>query len=43
MLDTVTRLKRFIFASLRESSKDERLSLCFPTPFVRKKKRGAFC
>ncbi len=40
MLDTVTRLKALIPASFSATSKEARLSLCLPTPFVRKKYRG---
>jgi hypothetical protein len=36
ILDTVTRLHFSILASLRASSKEERYSLCLPTPLVKK-------
>lgn len=40
MLETLTRLRCCIFASLRANSKDCNCSLCLPTPFVRKKYFG---
>ncbi len=36
MLETLTKLKRAIPASLKASSKLESFSLCLPTPFVTK-------
>ena len=40
MDDTVTRLQYCMPATLKANSKDCNFSLCTPTPFVKKKKRG---
>ncbi len=40
MLDTVTMLQCCMPASLKASSKDDKFSLCFPEPFVKKKYFG---